>query len=141
MFLIAITPFFGIYYRKSQAYRFGQKPEKVTNFGRLTKRQVLQLDHVTEPKNAILEARRYQACLEDVPDRTRAEVAEMFSISRARVTQYLNLLKLPPVIVGFLETNEDPAILGYFTERRLRPLTRLADDQETWDQFEEMLAK
>ena len=107
--------------------------------GRLTKRQVLQLGQGTKPKNAILEARHYQDCLEDVPDRTRAEVAEMFGISRARVTQYLNLLKLPPVIVGFLETNEDPAILHYFTERRLRLLTRLADDQEKWEQFEGML--
>ena len=141
MFLIAVTPFFGIYYDKSQAYRAGQKPEKFANFGRLTKRQVLQLDRGTEPKNAILEARRYQACLEAVPDRTRAEVAEMFGISRARVTQYLNLLKLPPVIVGFLETNNDPAILHYFTERRLRPLTTLADDEEQWDQFEGMFAK
>ena len=54
----------------------------------------------------------------------------MFDISRARVTQYLNLLKLPSVIVGFIETNEDPAILQYFIEKRLRPLTRLANDQE-----------
>ena len=76
-----------------------------------------------------------------LPGRTRAEVAEIFGISRARVTQCLNLLKLPPVIVGFLEANDDTAILHYFTERRLRPLTRLADDQEKWDQFEDMLAE
>jgi len=107
--------------------------------GRLTKRQVLQLDRWTEPKNTILEARRYQACLEAVPDRTRAEVAQIFGISRARVTQHLNLLKLPTVIVGFLESNEDPAILDYFTERRLRPLTRLTNDQEKWEQFEDTL--
>ena len=74
-----------------------------------------------------------------MPDRTRAEVAEIFGISRARVTQYLNLLKLPSVIVGFLETNEDPATLHYFTERRLRPLTRLENDEDKWEQFEEML--
>ncbi len=88
LLIIAITPFFEIYYKKAQAYRLGQKPEEFTDFGRLTKRHVLQLDWGTEPKNVILEARRYQACLEAVPDRTKAEVAEILGISRARVTPY-----------------------------------------------------
>ena len=122
LLIIAITPFFEIYYKKAQAYRLGQKPEEFTDFGRLTKRHVLQLDRGTEPKNVILEARRYQACLEAVPDRTKAEVAEILGISRARVTPYLNLLKLPPGIVGFLETNEDPALYHYLSTQ-IRHLT------------------
>jgi hypothetical protein len=138
LFLAAITPFFGIYYDKSQGYRFGQKPERFADSGRLTKRQLLQISRKNESQNAILEARRYHDCLEAVSGRTRAEVAVMFEVSRARVSQYLNLLKLPRAIVGFLEANEDPTILRYFSERRLRSLTQLNNDNDKWNEFMSM---
>jgi hypothetical protein len=51
----------------------------------------------------------------------------MFGVSRARVTQHLNLLKLPSRIVDYLADCTDPDILGYFTERRLRPMAMKAD--------------
>lgn len=37
---------------------------------------------------------------------TKAEVAEIFGVSRARVTQYLNLPKLPKSIIHFLDKNQ-----------------------------------
>lgn len=51
----------------------------------------------------------------------------MFGVSRARVTQYLNLLKLPSAISVHLAESSDPKIIGYFTESRLR-LFRLVHD-------------
>jgi len=54
----------------------------------------------------------------------KAEIAEIFGVSNARVTQYLNLLNLPKRIIKFLDNNiENIIVRKFFTERRLRPLT------------------
>lgn len=51
----------------------------------------------------------------------QADLAKRYGMSRARVTQYLNLLKLPDEIINFLKTNKDKeSVLRYFTERRIR---------------------
>jgi hypothetical protein len=94
---------------------------------------------ISPPKNAILEALRYQQYLEAVPGRTRAEIAVMFGKTRARVTQMMNLLKLPAQIVTFLSECQEPVILEYFTERRLRPLIQIRDMEETLTTFDDML--
>ena len=55
---------------------------------------------------------------------TQANLAEHLGMSRARVTQTLNLLKLAPEILdALLNLPEDQVHL--FSERRLRPLTRI----------------
>ena len=63
----------------------------------------------------------------------------MFGVSRARITQYLNLLKLPSAITAYLAESNDPNIISYFTERRLRQLTSLQDNGQAVQGFREML--
>ena len=88
------------------------------------------------------EARRYQEYLERNDVNTRAEIAEIFGVSRARVTQYLNLLKLPKWIIKFLDNNrENCEVIEYFTERRLRPLTLIDDKTACSKRFGEILKK
>ena len=65
----------------------------------------------------------------------------MFGVSRARVTQHLNLLKLPSAIVDALAECEDAGIVGYFTERPLRPLTAIADPGRVMAEFAAMVAE
>jgi len=65
----------------------------------------------------------------------------MFGVSRARVTQYLNLLKLPLAIVDYLADCTVPGVLNYFTERRLRPLTTRANKAEVLRWFSAELAE
>ena len=75
------------------------------------------------------EARRYQEYLERKDVNTKAEIAEIFGVSRARVTQYLNLLKLPNQVIKFLDTNiGNLEVIKYFTERKLRSLTWTDDE-------------
>ena len=61
--------------------------------------------------------------------------------SRARVTQLLNLLKLPSAVVACLHDCENPAVLGYFTERRLRSITAATDEAEVVKRFSALLSK
>jgi len=88
------------------------------------------------------EARRYREYLERKDVNTKAEIAEMFGISRARVAQYLNLLKLPNKIIKFLDNNrENSEVRKYFTERRLRPLTLIDDKTACIEKLYEILKK
>jgi hypothetical protein len=46
--------------------------------------------------------------------------------------------RLPIVITDFLMNTDKPEILKHFTERRLRPLTLLASDEDKIKKFDEM---
>jgi hypothetical protein len=59
---------------------------------------------------------------------TLAQVAEQFGVSRAMVSYHLALVtRLPSSFVTWLRAIDDPAILRYFLERRLRPVTKFTD--------------
>ena len=48
------------------------------------------------------------------------EIARIENLSRARVTQIMNLLKLPANVKGFLASLQDPMEIQRYSERRLR---------------------
>jgi hypothetical protein len=63
-------------------------------------------------------------------------------MSRQCVYQLVALVtKLPDQVKDILTSNEDSVIGRYFTERRLRPLTRLDTDEEKQARFQSMVAK
>ena len=53
---------------------------------------------------------------------TKAGIAKREGLSRARVTQIMNLLQLPDPILRTLENPPPPLCISDFTERRLREL-------------------
>jgi hypothetical protein len=55
--------------------------------------------------------------------KNQAELARLKGISRARVTQMLNLLKLDKNIIDNLEQIEDPMDKKLISERGLRKIT------------------
>ena len=57
---------------------------------------------------------------------SQAEIARRFGISRARVTQLLNVLRLPQSVLGLLlESGREDG--SHCTERQLRPILRLPE--------------
>lgn len=48
--------------------------------------------------------------------------------------------RLPEQITDYLLNTDKPGILKHFTERRLRPLTLMASDDEKINRFNEMIA-
>lgn len=52
--------------------------------------------------------------------KNQSELALKFGISRARITQILNLLKLDKSIIDHLEKNGDPIDTKVISERELR---------------------
>jgi len=63
-----------------------------------------------------------------------AKVGEHFGISRVRICQMLNLLKLDKRIVDYVVNITDPRENNYWTERKLRSLVNIEQHQ----QFEEL---
>jgi hypothetical protein len=66
----------------------------------------------------------YQKMLSMGVAKNKAEIARIEGISRARVTQILNLINLAPEIRNYLNFTADQNDLKTLTERRLRKITK-----------------
>jgi hypothetical protein len=90
----------------------------------------------------LLEARRYSRILKNDPFvKTQADLAREMGVSRVRITQVMNLLKLAPEVQEQLLRLEDDKAVRFFRERRLRPLIQLEDPKRQVDEFQKMLAQ
>ena len=69
---------------------------------------------------------------------SKAELARKESISRARITQILNLLKLAPEIRNHLMTIEDEKDFKILTERRLREIAKIKNPLRQIKKFREL---
>ncbi|GMW01644.1 MAG: hypothetical protein AMXMBFR84_27810 [Candidatus Hydrogenedentota bacterium] len=92
----------------------------------------------TEPINPVALALFFRKMLDQGTIRDRARLAQQLGLTRARVTQLLNLLKLPPAVITELSAVKDSAAIAFFTERRLRSMTKLASAQEQLEAFQTM---
>ncbi len=73
------------------------------------------------------------------PSATYDDLSVDAGITKARVCQMIALYKrLPAEITDFLMNVDESKILKHFTERRLRPLTLLASDDDKIIKFMEM---
>jgi hypothetical protein len=87
-------------------------------------------------KHLIHLALEWQNQMKNNPALTRAQIAARQGISRARVTQVMSLLALPPDIQRFLGTLTDSKQIRFFSERRLRRLLWVDDSlllEHAWD--------
>jgi hypothetical protein len=89
---------------------------KVTNHQLLTKICKHQY------RNPIYLAREWQKDLSEKKYRSRADLSRMLGVSRAMVTQVLNILKLPEEIIEKVWSISDPLPKPIITERGLRSL-------------------
>jgi hypothetical protein len=86
-------------------------------------------------------AERYQIELNEArlnPSRvnTQAELARKLGMSKARLTQIMNLLKLAPEILSYIKKLDDLELLNYFNEKRLRPIASIEDKHTQLEKFE-----
>ena len=71
-------------------------------------------------RNPIYLAKEYKEMIDSGEVKNQAELARIKGISRARVTQILNLLKLKPQIIQELKKLGDPLQERIISERMLR---------------------
>ncbi len=90
------------------------------------------------PVSPVALALAFQRMLEDGEVNNRSDLAKRVKLTRARLTQILNLLKLPARILGELQTIHEPTQIAFYSERRLRPITRLRSEGEQLEAFEQL---
>lgn len=73
-------------------------------------------------RNPVCLAKEWRTALDNGEYESPAALASYLKISRARVTQILNLLKLSPEVIQMLYSEGDPVRSPIVAERRLRPL-------------------
>ncbi|MBI4241827.1 MAG: hypothetical protein HY613_08930 [Candidatus Rokubacteria bacterium] len=99
-----------------------------------------------EPERAyaspLLEARRYASILKSDPFvKTQADLAREMGVSRVRITQIMNLLRLTPEVQERLLWLEDQKAVRFFSEHRLRPLNQIEDPKRQVREFQKLLAE
>jgi hypothetical protein len=81
-------------------------------------------------RNPVALALEWRQAIDSGHYSSRADLARNKGISRARVTQILNLLRLAPRVIGMVMDLGDPLPAPMVTERQLRQLiNRSARDQ------------
>jgi len=81
-------------------------------------------------RNPIYLAREWREALNNGEYASPAALARHLKVSRARVTQILNLLKLSPEVVEMISSLGDPLGSSFVSERTLRPLLSLTAEQQ-----------
>ncbi len=71
---------------------------------------------------------------------SRAEIAERYKISRARVTQVMELLRLPPEIQDYVMALT-PRQKRLYSGRRLRDIVALPAESAQFKGFEELRSR
>ena len=129
-----------MYNNRKKVLKKGQKPASFPADKAITQRDwIRSLRQEQEPTNAVLTGFRFVEFLNDNPQATYDDLAADTAITKARVCQMIALCKrLPSEIIDYLMDIDEPEILNYFTERRLRPLTLMATDDEKINRFNEM---
>ena len=90
--------------------------------------------------NPIKTALQYNERLESGQEKTQSELASALGVSRAKVTQMLNLLKLDEEIKEYIASlDNSDSRLRILTERRLRKLVQVESKEEQWELFRDWL--
>jgi hypothetical protein len=75
-------------------------------------------------------AKEWRTALDNGVYTSSADLARHLKISRARVTQILNLLKLTSAVIEMISSLNDPLKSHIISERRLRPLLKITAEKQ-----------
>jgi len=110
----------------------GQIPYGISTNKRITRLILKQNRPVICKPNPFEIAMRYQQLYNQTGSMTA--VGQQFGVSRARIHQMLNLLKLDKRIIDYIQNIKEPKQRNYWNEHRLRKLT-LIPQQKQFSQF------
>jgi len=81
----------------------------------------------------------YKRLMERQGLKTVRAVARVTGEDWSRVAKVLKILELPEPVLDYLRTHDSPAVVGFFSETRLRELVALKDPWRIWQRFQEMI--
>jgi hypothetical protein len=84
-------------------------------------------------RNPIHLTREWRKSLDNGEYASPSALVQHHHVSRARVTQILNLLKISPEVIEMISSLGDPIRNPIVTERKLRPLLALTAEQQKFE--------
>jgi len=93
------------------------------------------------PVSPVTLALAFQRMLDEGEVNSRSDLAKQVELTRARVTQILNLLNLPTKILDELATIHEPTQIAFYSERRLRPITQISSPKRQMAAFRKIRAQ
>ena len=116
----------------------GKAPYGISTDKRITRRLLKTHRPVVCKPNPISIALKYQKIYEETTDQSMEKVAQEFGVSRVRIHQMLNLLKLDQRIIDYIIDITNPRQNNFWTERKLRKIAQLPTEKQ-YDKFQKML--
>lgn len=107
---------------------------------RITKSYLKQNTPIERKLCPLAEALKYENVLQEPSVETLSQVGAKFGVSRARVSQVMNLLKLNERIKSYLLNIKDAKEHNYFSERKLRKIAIIKDKKEQNSRFRKLVA-
>ena len=105
--------------------REGQSPYGISTDKRITRRLLKEHRPVVCKPNPIILTLKYQKIYNHADYKSMEKVAHEFGVSRVRIHQMLNLLKLDQRIITYVCNIADARENNLWTERRLRQIATI----------------
>jgi hypothetical protein len=132
------TPFYRRYEHRQAVFELGEKPE-VFGEGSITERAWHNYQVYLNRVRPVTRAEFYKRLLERHGCQSIRALSRITGEDHSRIARVLKVLELPEPILDYLRNHDSPAVVGYFTEHRLRELIALRDPAKAWDRFQTML--
>lgn len=111
-----------------RVFKVGPPPEDQPTTARRLRTRVRKGEVV----NAVKAARKYQKFLARPEVVGYRDAAKNFGVSKPVVSMHMAIVtRLPAPFIEWLEDCKDKLVLAFFSERRLRPVTRMDGDEAT----------
>jgi hypothetical protein len=117
----------------------GKAPYGISTDKRITRRLLKEHRPVICKPNPISIALKYQKMYEDADFQTMEKVGQQLGVSRVRVHQMLNLLKLDQRIIDYIQNIGNSQQSNFWSEHRLRKIATLPKDKQ-YDKFQKILS-
>ena len=118
----------------------GRAPYDINSKNRITRRLLKEHRPVVCKPNPINTALKYQKIYEVTTCKSMEEIAQQFGVSRVRIHQMLNLLKLDQRIIDYIQNIKNPRESNRWTEHKLRSIAVLPKEKQ-YNKFRQILLK
>jgi hypothetical protein len=130
--------YFSRHERRHRILELSPKPEDLPD-GPIDQRAWKQYLSYLNRVRPLARAEFHKRLMERQGLKTTRVMARVTGEDHSRIARVLRILELPEPVLDYLRTHDSPAVVGFFTESRLRELVALKDPRWIWQRFQEML--
>jgi hypothetical protein len=134
--LRAPTPCYTRWADRRQEFVLGGKPDALKAVGSIHQKVWDQYQNHLERATPLDRARYYARQMEARHLRSTAALERLLGLPSLRAWRALRLLQLPEPIQQFLDEHRTPAVVRYFTERKLLEILKLGDVRRMGRRFQ-----